>query len=146
MVKNILGVVVGYIAMAVFVFATFSIAYLLLGAECSFQPNSYNVSAWWIIISIVLSIGGAILGGFVCATIASSGTAPKVLAGIVLVLGIALAIPTLSDNPDRPTVRSGDVGNMEAMQSAHQPTWLAFLTPLIGATGVMMGSCMKKRK
>lgn len=145
MVRNILGVIVGYITMAAFVFITFTITYLILGAEGSFEANSYDVSVVWIVASIVLGLIGAILGGLVCAAISTSSRVPMVLAGLVFVLGIAFALPTLSEDPDRPMVRTSDVGNMEAMQSAQQPSWLTFLNPLIGAAGVMIGACMKKR-
>ncbi|MDF1544083.1 MAG: hypothetical protein P1R58_03155 [bacterium] len=71
--------------------------------------------------------------------------AAKFLAGLVLLLGLAMAIPTLSA-PERDLTRSGEVALMDAMQTAHQPTWIAFLNPVIGAVGVMIGACLKKKQ
>lgn len=68
--RKILGVIAGYIAMALFVFILFTILYLILGTEGSFVPNSFEVSTVWIISSIILSLCAAMLGGYVCAWIA----------------------------------------------------------------------------
>ncbi len=142
MLKNILGVIVGYIAMFAFVFITFTGVYFLMGTEGAFQPGSYNVSTMWVLASIVLGFLAAILGGWVCAAITKNQKAAMALAGLVLVLGVLLAIPTLSQEAGG--VRTGDVDNMTAMNSARQPSWLAFLNPLIGAAGVMLGAKLKK--
>ena len=57
------GVVVGYIAMAIFVAAVYIGVFLALGVERAFQPDSYEVSTLWLAISAAISLGGAILGG-----------------------------------------------------------------------------------
>jgi hypothetical protein len=143
--KKILSVIIGYLVMAVFIFITFLAAYMILGTEGAFQPNSYEVTAAWVAASIILGFIGAVIGGLVCRLIGKSGQTSLVLAVIVLILGIVLAIPTLSDQgSDKTAVRTDSVGAMEAMQDAHQPTWLAFLNPLLGAAGVMVGSRLKK--
>lgn len=144
MARKIIGVIVGYIVMAAFVFITFSVTFLILGTEGAFQAGSYDVSNAWIVASIVLGFIAALLGGLVCQLIGRSAKASMVLAGLVLVLGIAMAIPTLSQEGSVP--RSGSVDTMEAMANAYQPPWLAFLNPLIGAVGVVLGSRMKSEK
>jgi hypothetical protein len=145
MLRNVLSVIAGYAAMFVFVFVTFTVAYLILGAEGSFQPGTYEVSGAWALLSIVLGLAAAILGGWVCMAIARNSKVAMVLAAVVLVLGILMAIPAFSEGgDDRPLVRGGDVGNMEAMQYARQPVWLLLLNPLLGAFGVILGSRMYK--
>jgi hypothetical protein len=144
MIRKILAVIIGYAAMAVFVFITFSLTYILLGTEGSFQSNSYNVSVFWILASIILGFVGAILGGLISIVIGKSKKASMVLAGLVLILGIVLAIPTLSAVDEESLIRTSEVGMIEAMQSAHQPSWLAFLNPLLGAVGVVVGSRSRK--
>lgn len=146
MLRSIVGVVVGYLAMAVFVFATFSIAYLVLGADGAFREGSYEVSALWIIVSFVLSVIAAVVGGVVCTVIAKNLTACYVLAGIVLVLGLLMAIPVLTGGYEgMPEVRDGSVGNFEAMQYARQPAWIALLNPIVGAGGIVSGGRLRKR-
>lgn len=147
MVRNILGVILGYVAMFAFVFITFTGLYFLLGADGSFQPDTYEVSVVWIVISFILSLAAAVLGGYVCVLISKNQKAALFLAGIVFVLGIAMALPVLSESADEVhEMRSADVPNFEAMQKAKQPPLVALLNPIIGALGVFAGSRLKKEE
>jgi hypothetical protein len=142
MLKSIVGVIVGYIVMAIFSFAAFTCAYLALGVERVFEAESYDVSTIWMVIMIVLSLIGGILGGWVCAAISKKKGACMAFAGIVLAVGLILAIMTkMKEHPD--TARSGDLPNFEAMQKAQTPTWLCMLTPVLGAAGVLFGAKKK---
>lgn len=145
MVRNIIGVVVGYVVMVIFIFLTFTGLYFLLGADGSFEPDTYEVSTIWIVISFILSIAAALIGGYVCVVIAKNEKAPLFLAGIVFILGIIMAIPVLSESTDEVhEMRKADVSNMEAMQKAKQPPLVLLLNPIIGAIGVFAGSRLKK--
>ena len=147
MVRKILAVLAGYLSMAITVFVSFTVLYLILGPEGSFVPQSYQVSLTWIFSSIVLSLIAAVIGGFICQLIAKNRNAAIVLAGIVFILGIATAVPTLttpSEYAHQP--REGSVGNMDAMQRAQQPPFILILNPIIGAIGVYFGSRLKSEK
>lgn len=147
MVRNILGVVLGYVAMFAFVFITFTGFYFLLGADGAFRPDTYKVSLVWIIISFILGLAAALLGGYLCVLISKNQKAALVLAGLVLVLGIAMAIPALSDSSNEVhEMRNDKTPNMEAMQKAKQPPLVALLNPIIGAIGVFAGSKLRKEK
>lgn len=145
MLRTIGGVAGGYVTMALFVFVLFSIAYLAMGAEGAFKSGSYEVTALWLIVSFVLSLLAAIAGGFVCAVIARNPKGPLALAGLVVVLGLLLAIPVLRASSSDAKLRPAQVGNLEAMQNARQPKWVALLNPLIGAAGVMLGARLKNK-
>ena len=145
MVRNILGVVLGYVAMFAFVFITFTILYFILGADGAFESGTYEVSIIWIIISFILGLVAALLGGYLCVLISKNQKAALVLAGLVLVLGIAMAIPALNDSTNEvQEMRIADVPNMEAMQKAKQPPIVLLLNPIIGALGVFAGSKLRK--
>lgn len=147
MLRTIGGVVGGYVTMALIVFVLFSIAYLAMGADGAFQPGSYDVTALWLIVSFVLSLLAAIAGGFVCAVIARNSKGPLILAGLAVVLGLLLAIPVLTaSNSDAARIRAANVGNLEAMQNAKQPGWVALLNPLVGAAGIILGARLKKQR
>lgn len=147
MVRSILGVVGGYIVIFAFVFLTFTGLYFLLGPEGAFQPDTYEVSTLWIVITFVLSIAAALLGGYVCMLISKNQKAAMVLAGLVLVLGIAMAIPALGDYSNEvQEMRKSNVTNMEAMQKAKQPALILLLNPIIGALGVFAGSKLLKQE
>jgi hypothetical protein len=70
--------------------------------------------------------------------IAKDARGPKWLAVLVLVLGLAFAIPVLQQAPVTEP-RTASVGNMEAMGKARQPPWAALLNPVIGVIGVLVG-------
>lgn len=144
MARAIGSVVLGYVVIFVTVFASFSITYLILGTEGAFKSGSYDVSPLWIVLSIFLSLAAAVLGGYVCAAVAKGPTPPRALAAIVLILGLALAIPALNQNDIESAPRPASVGKVEAMQNAKQPTWMALLNPFIGAAGVLLGARRKR--
>ena len=147
MVRNILGVVLGYVAMFAFIFISFTVLYLILGADGSFESGTYEVSIIWIIISFIFGLAAAVLGGYLCVLISKNNKTALVLAALVLIFGIAMAIPALGESADDVyEMRKNDVSNMEAMQNAKQPAYMLILNPIIGALGVFAGSKLKKGK
>jgi len=145
MFRNIIGVVVGYLVIFVFIFVSFTALYFILGAENSFEPDTYDVSLVWIIISFVLSIIAALLGGLVCKQISKNQKAVFALAGLVFVLGIIFAIPALSESTNEVIeMRKPNVDNFDAMQKAQQPIYVILLNPVIGALFVVLGARLKK--
>jgi len=139
------GVVVGYLAMALVVFGTFSLAFQLMGPEGAFRPGSYEISAAWAVTSVILGFFAAVAGGWISVTFARSRVAPRVLAGIVVILGVAAAMPALARGDEEPPPRKQTVDATEAMANARQPAWLALLNPLIGVTGVLLGARLRRR-
>ncbi|MCF8261932.1 MAG: hypothetical protein K9J12_14225 [Melioribacteraceae bacterium] len=144
--RKIGAVIGGYIVMFLTVFITFTITYLLLGAEGSFEPGTYEVTTIWLLASIILSFIAAVVGGIVCVAIGKEKKTANYLAIFVLVLGLLFAIPELTSEDTRPTVRDGSVDNMTAMTYARQPIWLTLLNPLIGVAGVFVGAGLKDNK
>lgn len=144
MLRKILGVIAGYIVTAICIILFFTCAYLAMGADQAFKPGLYVPSNRWIVVSIILGFIAAVIGGYVSALIGKSGAAP-ILAGAVLVLGLIVGIMTVL-TPATNETRSGAVSNFEAMQKAQEPAWLALLNPFVGATGVIVGGKLRKRK
>ena len=145
MLKSILAIIVSYVAMFIFLFAAFTGCYLALGAEGSFQADSYEVSTVWIALTVVVCLLAGLIGGFLCALISKSKKTCQIFAFIVFFLGLLACIPAMKRNPDAPNVRAGEVSNFEAMRLAVSPMWLHLLTPVISAAGVLLGSRMKMR-
>lgn len=141
MLKAILGVIVSYIVMAIFITVLFFGGFFALGVDRFFQPDSYQVSTLWLAISFLISISSAILGGYICAAISRSMKTCKVLALIVLVLGILLCLPKMREDPVN---RAGDVPTLQVTQLAQMPVWAHVLTPILGAIGILVGARMKK--
>ena len=133
----------GYVTIFLVLFATFSLAFLAMGANGAFRPGTYDVTPLWLIVSFVLSFTAAVIGGFVSATISDDPKVPRSLAVVVIVLGVITAIQIMTADPVA-TTRGADVGNIEAMMNAKQPAWVALLNPIIGAIGVMVGARLKR--
>lgn len=145
MARSIIGVIVGYFVMFILQVAVFMALYTVMGPDWSFKPASYQASTRWTVAQFTLILITAIIAGLVCAIIAKGGKAPLVLAGVVLVLGLALGAATISMRPaDTHEVRTGEVPNMEAMRKARHPNWVVFLGPVIGAVGVAIGGKLKR--
>jgi hypothetical protein len=142
--RSILSVVVGYAAMFAAIFLSFSGLYLLLGQELSFRPGTYDPSMLWAVVSSVLGMGAAILGGYVCARIARTAKPPKVLAGVVLIIGLLSAVPVLMAASTPAEARTGEVGNLDAMMKAKQPAWVAVANPFVGLVGVLIGGRLRR--
>jgi MFS family permease len=133
--------------MFAFVFILFTVLYSILGADGSFEPGTYEVSFIWIVISFLLGLAAAILGGYLCVLISKNQKVALVLAGLVFVLGIAMALPALGESADEVhEMRKNDVPNMEAMEKAKQPVYMLILNPIIGALGVFAGSKLRKEE
>ena len=142
--RAILSVVVGYVAMFAAIFLAFSGLYLLLGQDLSFRPGSYEPSVLWTAANFALGVLAAILGGYVCAQVARTVTPPKVLAGVVLVIGLLSAIPVLMAAETPAEARTGAVGNLDAMMRAKQPAWVAVTNPFVGLAGVLLGARLRR--
>ncbi|MBE0594256.1 MAG: hypothetical protein IH616_17840 [Gemmatimonadales bacterium] len=146
MARAILSVVGGYVVMALIVFGTFTVAYLLMGADSAYQPGTYDVSLLWIVVSLVFSAVAAVAGGRIAVAIAGSDVPPKILAGLVLVLGLMMAYMDAGRMAAQSNVREASLSFMDAAQASRQPTWLLYLNPLIGAAGVLIGAGMGRKK
>jgi hypothetical protein len=139
------AVLLGYVVVALCVFAGLSAAYVELGPDGAFRPGVYDVSALWLVISLIVGFVAAVLGGWVARRIARSPTGPRVLAGLIAALGVALALVALVGEPAATGVRTEAIGTTEAMQYARTPVWMMFLNALIGALGVLVGGKALRR-
>jgi hypothetical protein len=143
MIRTILGAIVGYIVMAIFLFATFTGLYFVLGPSNSFLPDSFDVSNAWLVGSFLVGFIGTVIGGYVAVLIAKQRKAALWFGGLVLVLSLLVAVLAMSKgNPHE--VRTGATPNMEAMQKAQQPVWFNFLIPFTGFVGAILGGRLKK--
>jgi hypothetical protein len=142
MLRSIVGMVVGYAVIFLFFLAVFTGVYFTLGVERIFEPDSYEVSRLWLVLSAALSLCGSILGGYVCAAISKSKRTCEVFAGIILIILILFCVPKMRD--PTPHVRAGEISSMDAMRLTQMPTWMHLLNPVLGTAGVLLGARMKR--
>jgi len=147
MARSIIAVIASYVLMFVLTFIIFSGLYMVLRADGSFKPGTFESSSLWTASAFVACLVIGVIAGFVCAAISRGGKAPFVLAIVVFALGLLLAIPSLmAKKTNAGLVRgSGDVPMMEAMQKAQEPDWAPFALPFITAAGVLIGGRLKRR-
>ena len=139
------SVVVGYVVMVIVVFCLSSAAWLALGADGAFQPGTFDPSAIWIAVNIIVGLVAGIGGGWVAAIVArSDARALWGLVGLVAVLGILFAVPVLTRGDVPSVVRGETMSMMEAMQNARMPAWIALLNPALGVVGSFFGFRMRK--
>lgn len=139
MLRNVVGIVLGYVVMAAVVFIGLTAAWFAMRADGAFRPGVYDVSPLWIAVSLVVSVVAALLGGVVVRRVSHSVGATYVLAGLVIVLGIVAALPVLTGDATEVATRTGVPSMTEAMRQARTPLWVALLNPVIGAIGVLLG-------
>jgi hypothetical protein len=138
MLRKIIGVVVGYVAMSIALFVLFSGLYTLLGTSGSFQEGNFNITLTWILSGLVVFFVGGSLAGFVYGQISKAGS-PVIMAGVILLLGLLIAVSQMVQDPGVTVRDAGDVPLLDAMNKARQPLWALIANPVAGFLGAMVG-------
>ena len=145
MARSMIAVIVGYVAMFVLVFVTFTVVFLVMGVEWSFKPKSFEASTAWVTMSLIGNFVIGVVGGLICTVISRGGKAPVILAIVVFALGLLLAIPAvIAHKQNTGEVRTGNVSQTEAMTKAIEPVWVPFAFPFICTAGVVLGGKLKR--
>jgi peptidoglycan/LPS O-acetylase OafA/YrhL len=152
MLRGILAVVVGYLAIGAWTMLVLSLAWSLLGASFAFQEGTFRVSAAWIVLLFPITALGAALGGLVAALLGKSPTNRPVnfLAGVVLLAWLVMAvIHVMVEEPDKEVAGAPEPEAMTgrgASSEAVYPTWYNFTIPFVGMIAVVMGGRLGRRK
>ena len=146
MVRSIIAVIVSYITMFVLNFLGFVGLYAIVGPSHAFRPRLYLASNRWILMGVAVMFVSGVIAGLICAAIARGRKATLALAGLILVVGLLLAIPSImKSRANAGMVRVGDVTSMEAMEKASWPIWAPLVFPFVSAVGAVVGGKLKKR-
>jgi len=139
--------------MVVFVMVGLSLAWVLTGPSFAFVPGSTHVTMAWIGLNLPMSLIAALTGGYVTNRVARDPSLlpVKVLAGIVLGMGLIMAVAHAFSDPsvDQQAAQSLAIEGMSAFEAASeavQPVWYNFLIPFIGAVGVFLGGRLGSRE
>jgi len=142
--KVIGGAVAGYVVMFVLVFLLMTLGWMALGPGGSFRPGSWETSTAWVVVTLMVDVLAALGGGYVAMLIAKRPLGPQVLAGLVVVLGLVMAIPVFTADASAVGPRPDVVTMMDAMSKAQQPLWLVVANPVIGAVFALVGGALRK--
>ena len=140
--KNILAAVLGYVVIFAVAFVLFSLRWMVLGADGSFEPGGWEVSGAWIGSNIVLGTIVSVAGGFTCSKLAANRQGVAILIGLVIVVGILSAMP---DAEAAGAVRPEGVSMFDAMTSVRLPVWIQWLNPVIGVIAVVLGAKLEAK-
>jgi hypothetical protein len=146
MARAIIGVIVGYVVLAIVVFAVFTGAYLMLGADGSFEPGTYDPSTTWLIVNFVTALLAALASGYVCAVIAKRSKPVLVLAIIVAAVGCAEGVYHVMNPKPDPGPRTAEVGNLDAMMKAKTPAWINVANAGMAIVFIPMGGRLRKQE
>ena len=144
MMRKLLGAVAGYVLYFVCVGLLFTGLSTVLGPDRLFLPGNYEPSMMWIVGALVIGLISAAIGGYVAALIGKS-TAVKIMAGIVVLIGVIVFVQLSRDEMAVET-RTVDLPVMEAMFKAREPLWFAAVNPLLVVIAVFAGGALRKKK
>ncbi len=141
MLRTILAIVVTYIVMAILIMAAFMGMWFGLGPDGLLQPGSFKGNMVISILAPSITLIGGLFGGWLCVKIAGSSRGRQsvaALAGLVLVLGLAMAYFTLQ-KPYPADPRPAGMTVQQIMEVGREPTWFAIFNPFAGAFAVLIG-------
>jgi hypothetical protein len=146
MLRIVLAVIIGYLAIALTVFIGLTSAYIALGPEDVFLPGVYDLTTTWVVAAVGINLIAAIVGGIVCALIDRRKFAPLIFAAIVFILGIGFAIPTIASYDDESPARPEGITMFDAMRDGRQPAWFAFSNPFVVGIGIILGASLVNKR
>jgi len=141
--RSIVGTLAGYVVMIVIVLASIFGTWQALGPAGSFNGEGPYPSTAWVLSNVIFGFLGAYAGGWVARRLGKSDLAIKMLAGLILALGLYQLVTEESayekrsaDAPDKPVA---ELTFMEAGMVARSPLWYLWSIPVIGVAGVWLG-------
>ena len=134
--EPIAAVVAAYVVIGVFVMVTFTIAYKQMGPDGAFRPGTYEVTLTWNLLSLVLGLIAAVLGGWVCVLIDEGAWAGRSLMILIVVLGMIDVAATIKKSQGTAPERGDDVDNRTAMHHSRKPVWASVANIIVGVVGV----------
>ena len=150
--KSAVSILLGYLSMITFVVGTLNLGWTTLGQSLTLKEDSYQVTILWILLSLGLSLVGGVLGGYVCTTLAGEGQPVRILAIVVLGVGILFAVIEARSLSEGEVVSASEVAAAELLSFSQarsvivQPQWFSFILAPVGAVGVYIGGMLRLRK
>lgn len=144
MLRVLLGVAGGYLAMVILVMVLSTLLYAVLGPGKAFEPGSSEMTPLWLGLSLAVSALAAAVGGRVASGIAQRNEAVIALAGAVVLLGLYAAWSN-TGAPTPEAVNLEDLAKFEVMRNARRPDWYTWIIPLVEAAFVLFAGILSRR-
>lgn len=141
MARTVFAVIAGYLATAIAVGVSLTLAWFVLGASFAFEPGTSRTTLGWCLVVLILGFPPAMLGGWIARKISRDSRGVIALAVLMLVLGlVSAAFQMVAEPPPAPAAEElAGLPFWEAAAQAQQPLWLSLLLPFVGAGGTLIG-------
>jgi hypothetical protein len=141
-VRTAIGIIVALVVMSVVTFALSVAPWFVLGLDAVLEPGRFDTVRAYDLYALAVAFGGAVLGGWLAATIGRSRIAVFVLAGFAVAGGVTNAVQQ-AGRPE-PGARTSGVPVQQVMQTRREPAWYTWLIPVLGVTGVLVGGRLRR--
>ncbi len=146
MLRSIVAVIAGYVAMFLVVMIGFAPAAIAPSFVWRGQ-DTLDLTTGFVVTTLLASLLAALAGGYVCAWIGRSFKPVIVLAALATLLGLTMAIQnTKKEQPSVTPDKIAAMSYMEKGQISREPDWYAFTTPVICLVGVLLGGKLRVTK
>jgi hypothetical protein len=151
MLRAIVAVILGVVAMWLLGFGLVAAAYSAFGAERVFAPGTWATTTAWNVAGLTIGFIAAAAGGAVIAKVGRSCVPVLALAAIVLGLRLAYGdCPSFAahrsvisvietSTRDVPPARTAEP-SLGELCYAQEPREVAYVNPLLGVGGVLIGA------
>lgn len=146
MARLIASAVVGLIVTLIFQAMLLGIAWMIVGAPFAFHEGTTNVTLGWMALSLPLTFGAAVLGGWGAVITAQAQKVKAVKWAVIVAFVFFLLLPVFHLVTTRkvPPVPPSELGTYEAANYAIQPIWYELIVPFVVAGGTMVGGRFRK--
>jgi hypothetical protein len=135
--RSVLAVAVSFVTMSVVVLALSIAPWFVLGLDVVLEPGRFVTIRVYDVYALLVSVSGAVLGGWMCALIGRSRMAVAALAALCFAGGVTNAFA--QRRKPEPGARVSNVAVVEAVSRRKEPAWFTLVVPVVGFAGVLIG-------
>ena len=145
--RNILAVILGFIVMGLIIFTIQFGSFFVLGADKTYQPESFELSALYLFIWAVSGLAAAMAGGVVCAKISKHSKGAVLSMIVVMIVFSVFQLVGVLMQPKltaEESVRTPELTNEQIMDRGQRamPVWIVVANPIVGAIGIIAGATL----
>ncbi|MSR42257.1 MAG: hypothetical protein EXS10_10230 [Phycisphaerales bacterium] len=143
-----LGVILGCAAMMLIVMVSFAVAFLALGVESVYKPESWEPSQLGLGIDLAVWLVAGFTGGAV-ATMVGRRRAGLLLAFSFALVSISFAVfgwNSMQDRTNRPALPPKDMAFMDGGNWTEMPEWIPWAHGGLGFISVIIGTMAAGRR
>jgi hypothetical protein len=136
--KSLFAVLTGYLLLLALSIGVLLLAVRLLGFEALLVPDEWRLRGWFGLLGLLLLMPIGLLAGRAVGQIGESMAAGWILAGVILLGGLAAGLTSIEREGDR--AERSDVPKVtEMIRRVREPVWAMAAGPPLVAASVLFG-------